>query len=43
MTQADEQFIKTCKEILENGTKKAKQKAEEQMKKIKKAMKIDYE
>ncbi len=31
------------KEILENGTKKAKQKAEEQMKKIKKAMKIDYE
>lgn len=31
------------KEILENGTKKAKQKAEEQMKEIKKAMKIDYE
>ncbi len=30
------------KEILDNGTKKAKQKAEEQMKKVKSAMKIDY-
>ena len=28
--------------ILENGTKKAKEKAENQMKKIKEAMKIDY-
>lgn len=30
------------KEILNNGTKKAKEKAEEQMKKVKQAMKIDY-
>jgi len=30
------------KEILEKGTQKAKEKAEEQMKKIKQAMKIDY-
>ena len=30
------------KEILDNGTKKAKQRAEEQLKKVKKSMKIDY-
>ena len=30
------------KEILMEGTKKAKQKAEEQMKKVRTAMKIDY-
>ena len=30
------------KEILETGTKKAQEKAKEQMKKVKKAMMIDY-
>ena len=30
------------KEILDNGTKKEKQRAEEQLKKVKKSMKIDY-
>ena len=30
------------KKILDEGTKKAKQKAEEQMNKVRKAMQIDY-
>ena len=30
------------KEILKSGTEKAKEKAEKQMKNVKKAMKIDY-
>lgn len=37
-----EEHPEIVKEILDNGTKKAKQKAEEQMKKVQKAMKIDY-
>ena len=37
-----EEHPEEVKEILNNGTKKAKEKAEEQMKKVKQAMKIDY-
>lgn len=37
-----EEHPEIVKEILDNGTKKAKQKAEEQIKKVKHAMKIDY-
>ena len=37
-----EEHPEIVKEILNNGTKKAKQKAEEQMKKVRIAMKIDY-
>lgn len=37
-----EEHPEKVKEILENGTEKAKEKAEEQMKKIKEAMKINY-
>ena len=37
-----EDHPKIVKEILDNGTKKAKQRAEEQLKKVKKSMKIDY-
>ncbi len=38
-----EEHPELVKEILDSGTKKAKEKATEQMKKVKKAMKIDYE
>ena len=37
-----EEHPEEVKEILNSGTKKAKEKAEEQMKKVKQAMKIDY-
>ena len=37
-----EQHPEIVKEILDNGTKKAKEKAEKQMKKVKQAMKINY-
>ncbi len=37
-----EEHPEIVKQILNNGTKKAKQKAEEQMKKVRIAMKIDY-
>ena len=37
-----EEHPEIVKEILDNGTKKAKQRAEEQLKKVKKSMKIDY-
>ena len=37
-----EEHPEVIKEILKNGTEKAKEKAEEQMKNVRKAMKIDY-
>ena len=37
-----EQHPEIINDILKNGTEKAKEKAEQQMKSVKKAMKIDY-
>ena len=37
-----EEHPEEVKKILDKGTKKAKQKAEEQMNKVRKAMQIDY-
>ena len=37
-----EQHPEIINDILKNGTEKAKEKAEQEMKSVKKAMKIDY-